>query len=358
MEQPVPKQPELKQLAPKPAQLKPSQLKQPIPTESASLGKALLAATADLHQVHPGAGLVRFLGLGLLTGGSLTMAWCSQDWLGFCAYALVGSLAYSFWIICNHDAIHGTLTGWRWFDAIAPRLMSWPILIPLGTYGEIHRLHHAWNGVNLQDPERVQWTATEYAQASGAARWYVRHQWAMNVLVLGVAGLIVKTFRSGLAHRERLPAVQRQMGLDVAGIALIQGGICLGLLRLEAPALVWLRYGVMLLLLERVMSLVIQGRDYLEHYGCWGKQDSHLLTQLYGTRNVKTHGIVNWLMGGLPHHGIHHAFPAIPFDQLPTAQERIAEILGDRNYPPIPQGPGYLKTSWQLLRRGHELIEN
>lgn len=324
--------------------------------DATALGQALRAATADLQQVNPAVGVLRFFGLGLATLGSLALAWQSNSGWGFGAGCLLGSLAYSFWIICNHDGVHGTLTGWRWFDAIAPRLISWPILVPQGTYATIHALHHAWNAVELRDPERIQWTAAEYDGANGFQRWTAQHQWMLNVFVLGITGLIYKTFRNGLRNRTWKPQVKQQIALDIAGMVTMQGSILLGLFLGNASGRVWLRYGVMLLILERVMSVIIQGRDYLEHYGRWQKQATPLLTQLYGTRNIQTYGWVNWAMGGLPHHGIHHGFPGIPFDKLPLAQQRIDKILSDRQYPPLPSGQGYLATSWKMMRQGYALI--
>ncbi len=44
------------------------------------------------------------------------------------------------------------------------------------------------------DPERVQWTDAEYQRANPFLRWYVRHQWGVDVFGLGGIGLIVKTF--------------------------------------------------------------------------------------------------------------------------------------------------------------------
>jgi len=334
-----------------------------VSSEIVSLDRELRGAVADLQQVNPAVGLLRFFALGTLTFLGFGFAWWSdRAWGGFGGFggfgagSLIGSLAYSFWIICNHDAVHGTLTGWRWFDAIASRLMSWPILVPQGTYTVIHPLHHAWNGIDLRDPERIQWTAAEYESATGFQRWAVRHQWVLNVFAKGVVGLIYKTFRHGWRNRAWRPQVRQQIALDVVGMVVMQGGILLGLLLSHASGQVWLRYGVMLLILERVMSIVIQARDYLEHYGCWQQQDSHLLTQLYGTRNINTYGWVNWLMGGLPHHSIHHGFGKIPFERLPLARQRVEAVLRDRHYPPLPASEGYGKTSWKMGQQGYRLI--
>lgn len=324
--------------------------------DGAALNQAFRLATSALQSVNPALGLLRFGGFGLATMAGFAWAWHSPNGWGFVLGCLLGSLFYSFWIICIHDAAHGTLTGWRWFDAIAPRLISWPILVAHGTYSELHKLHHAWNAKDLRDPERVQWSAAEYAAAGPLGRIRARHQWIMNALVLGHLALLSKTFQQGWQLREELPALRRQMAWDIAGMVFAQGTVGLVLLRAQSSLVTWLHYGVMLLILERVMSLVIQARDYLEHYGCWQDQDNHRLTQLYGTRNIKTYRWVNWTMGGLPHHGIHHAFPGIPFHQLPQAQQRIEQILSDRQYPPLPSCDGYFAGSWKMMRQGPKLI--
>ncbi|MEL6552512.1 MAG: fatty acid desaturase [Cyanobacteria bacterium J06621_11] len=88
--------------------------------------------------------------------GSATVALTVLTWqvsrggerLGlFILEAIATSIAYSFWLVCNHDATHRTLTGWDWFDGVMLRLIFWPMLLPVGTYNQIHRLHHYWNGI-------------------------------------------------------------------------------------------------------------------------------------------------------------------------------------------------------------------
>ena len=77
------------------------------------------------------------------------------------------------------------------------------------------------------------------------------------------------------------------------------------------------------LILERTIGIVLQTRDHLEHYALWGNFKNHQLTQPYASRNLQTSFPVGWLMGGLNYHAVHHAFPEIPFNELPTAFERI-----------------------------------
>ena len=54
------------------------------------------------------------------------------------------------------------------------------------------------------------------------------------------------------------------------------------------------------------------------------------------------------LLGGLPHHSVHHAFPAIPADRLEQATQRVDAVLARHGYPPVPCCQGY-KEALMLL---------
>jgi fatty acid desaturase len=240
--------------------------------------------------------------------------------------------------------VHQTLTGWKWFDTVMPRLVSWPMLWPYSIYAELHSLHHGWNGIDLRDPERVQWTWQEYQQAQPVLQWYVRHQWVCDIFILGGIGLIIKTFIMGVRFQKLVSRMRRQLLLDVAGILLVHG-ILLAIAISQGQLL---RYLLFWLILERVIGVIVQTRDHLEHYGLWGKCTNHQLTQLYACRNLKTSPLVGWLMGGLDYHAVHHAFPGIPFNQLPEAFARIQGILQKYNLPAMQLDSGYIKSTYRL----------
>ncbi|PSN19374.1 fatty acid desaturase [filamentous cyanobacterium CCP5] len=315
---------------------------------SPSLHQDLRAAVADLPSARLLPGLLRvgFLTIGLVA--ALTLAWSSDSWIEFGLWNVLAGFCYAFLLISTHDAVHHTLTGWIWFDEAFPRLVSWPMLWPHGIYAELHHLHHGWNGVNLRDPERLQWTQAEYQQASPLMRWYVRHHWIVDTGVMGGIGQIIKTWRHGFRFRGDRPRLGRQMALDGAGICIAQL-LLMGLLFAHSGSF-W-QYLLGWLVLERVIALVVRSRDHLEHYGLWGDHGSFQLTQLYTCRNFNVPTLVNWLMGGLPYHSVHHAFPWIPFTQLPEAHRRIQAVLAQHQLPPLTIDTGYLVDT---LRRSHQ----
>jgi fatty acid desaturase len=313
---------------------------------SEPLTKDLQNVVADLRQVNPWVGLWRFSSLGLVFLSLVAIAWFMPNLPGFLAITAIAGIFYAFWLICTHDMVHYSLTGWTWFETVMPRLISWMMLWPYGLYAEIHRLHHGWNGVDLRDPERVQWTTAEYQQATPFLRWYVRHQWMMDIFVLGGIGLILKTFVQALRFQQRVPRIRWQLLWDVSGMLVIQG--ILVAIALHYGELV--RYILFWLVLERVIGTIAQTRDHLEHYALWGKASNYQLTQLYACRNLKTSLMVGWLMGGLNYHAVHHAFPDIPFNQLPEAFHRIQHILQQQGLPPMTLGQGYIQETLYFMR--------
>lgn len=307
-------------------------------------------ATADLYQVNPILGLLRLGGIGFLFMSLVIFAWSIENLLVFLTITAIAGIFYAFWLVCTHDAVHRTLTGWQWFDSVVPRLISYPMLGFYGLYAELHRFHHGWNGIDLRDPERVQWTWEEYQNSNALMQWYVRHQWAIDVFVLGGVGLTLKTVITALRFQSLVPRIRRQALIDGFGMILFHSIV----LTLAFNQGIVGKYLLFWLVLERVIGMIMQTRDHLEHYGLWGKASSFQITQLYACRNLKTNTLVNWLMGGLPYHAVHHLLPGIPFNHLPEAFQQIQAILQQNELPPMQQGKGYVQETWRLA--GHPCV--
>lgn len=316
------------------------------------LSRDLREAVGDLSSVNPWAGILRFMSLGSATICLTLLTWHTSQIGWFLFGAIATSIVYAFWLICNHDATHRTLTGWNWFDTLMPRLISWPMLLPIGTYNQLHQLHHGRNGINLQDPERVQWTEQEYQSAQPWQRWYVRHQWIVDIFVLGSIGLIFKTLAHSLKLQGNLHPSSQQLRqqtiVDACGILSIQA-VLISLLKFQHAS--FGKYLLFLFILERGIGVLLQTRDHIEHYGLWQAAGNHQLTQLYACRNVNTFAWMNWLMGGLPYHSIHHAFPQIASNRLPIAFQRVKAVLDCHSLPPMTVGSGYIATAIELSRR-------
>jgi fatty acid desaturase len=159
----------------------------------------------------------------------------------------------------------------------------------------------------------------------------------MDIFILGGIGLIIRTWTQALKNWSNLPHIKVNFWLDVTGILLIQSTF-MTLAFLDHKLL---KYFLFWLILERAIGIIIQVREHLEHYGTWDPQHHYTLTQLYSSRNLTTVPVIDWLMGGLPYHAIHHAFPGIPFHQLPQAFQMVQNILSQYDLPPLKTGKGY-----------------
>lgn len=305
------------------------------------LTQDLQKATSDLHQINSFAGLLRFIVLVFAFFSLITIAWSTSNNCLFLGISIFSGFLYALLLICTHDMTHYTLTGWRWFDSIMPRLISWPMLWPYSVYAVLHQLHHGWNGSDLRDPERVQWTWLEYQSSHPIVQWYVRHQWSIDIFLAGGVGLILKTFIHGWRYRKLVSRLPQQIFIDVAGIVLVHGIM----ISFAITNGVLLHYLLFWLILERVIGVFMQTRDHLEHYGLWGKAQTHQLTQLYASRNFQANSVVGWLIGGLNYHGVHHGFPGIPFNNLPEAFQRIQGVLETYNLPLMKFDNNYLQET-------------
>jgi fatty acid desaturase len=316
--------------------------------------KALQRAVADLQHTRPGPGLLKVAECLALGVPLLYVAFtCTSYWVFLFTVVCFGSVMAAF-LITTHDAIHHTLTGWGWFDEILPRLISWPINWCHSVYAEVHKLHHKMNGDDTSDPERIQWTLEEYQQASSLMKFYVRHQWFIDIFVLGGYGLIFQTFRAGLRFADRSKGMRRALWLDVGGI-IASNILVFGVASLYGHGWRWL---VMWLVTERFTGGVLQWRAHVEHYGLWGKGRHYFETQSYNCRNLRTNELASWFFNRLNFHSVHHAFPRVPFYNLRIAHERFLNLYRDAGGEPLVEESGYVATSWRLAKQpsviGHE----
>lgn len=284
----------------------------------------------------------RLLGLAAILAMGAWIYWRLP--LGFSAVAilLMAGVAYALLLIATHEMVHGTLLGRPQLERVLGCLLGWPMAWPFLTYCRLHHLHHRWNGRDPRDPERTEALGSE---GRPAGRWRSirgRRLVLLRCLAMGGVGLIGETAWQGFRLRgsdRSLPAAQ---AADAVGVVVIHSAMLVLAIRQGELG----RYLLFWLLLERVIGAIVQARGLIEHNGLWHAHGSHLLTQLYATRNVSAPGWLNALMGGLPHHSAHHAFPWIPAARLPRATARINRVLAAHHQPELPRVESY----WDGLR--------
>ena len=319
-----------------------------------TLVRELCAAVADLAGEHSRAerlqAALRLVLLAVVLLGGAWLFWrLPLGWIAVSS-VLVAGVAYALLLIATHEMVHGTLLGSPRLERCLACLLSWPMAWPYLTYARLHRLHHRWNGSDGRDPERTTPLPQEQQAAGGWRRLLQHHPLLPRLVLLGGVGLIVDTAHKGLRLQALDAGLAGARQADGAGVVLLHSAM----LALAISHGVVGRYLVFWLLLERVIGAIVQFRGLVEHHGLWHAQDSHLLTQLYASRSISASPWLNAVMGGLPHHSAHHAFPWIPSTRLPEASQRIASVLRHHGAPALPELPSYghaLGLFWRERRR-------
>lgn len=303
------------------------------------------AAVAGLLVVDPWRGFWRTVFNIVVANSLLALTLNAGSVAVFLPLALVTGFFYTAIMITTHDAMHHTLTGWYWFDELAPRFYSYFIFWPHGLYSELHKLHHKFNGRDLADPENPTITLEVYQQANGIQKFRMRHKLWLSLFVYGGLGLIIQHYREGFqrwdSHRPvRLLIVTDLIGTLVATLIVF--------VVLNYVGLTW-KYGIYLLIVERLLGFAMQLRLHIEHYGLWGDRGNIVETRLYNCRNIMTNRLGEWFYNGLNYHSVHHAFPSIPFYHLKLAHSRLAGLC-EAGGAALPTDYGYFRTILRLAR--------
>lgn len=235
-------------------------------------------------------------------------------------------------LIAFHEAAHGALCPVGFVNGFLGRLTGFISLMSLSLYRAAHHWHHAYIGDPrdeefwpLNDPEQPRWK---------------RRLAAFLELTCGLVYtplLFLRMFlRRDSAVRDR--AVRRMIWLELAGIAVYQVvvwsvAVWLGLV----PTLV-----VGFLIPAAIAGNVQSLRKYVEHVGLIGAKGGL-------TRSVRNHSplgrLVSWLLFHEPYHDVHHLYPKVPQESLPTV------AAAENPVPPEqPVFPNYRAAVLDLLR--------
>ncbi|MDC7683731.1 fatty acid desaturase [Asticcacaulis sp. BYS171W] len=253
-----------------------------------------------------------------LIGGALRL-WANGQYAAFAGVAVLSALWYASLLCLTHDALHCRLTGVRRLDAVAGRMIAWPLFWPVGIYKPVHLMHHKLNGSDpIQDPERVTPLPGDW-HGSAFQRICLRHP-----LVIGMAtGGLGQLWR--LLKAARLLPAEGRAGLivfELSGCAVTfaamagAGWLCQGALGLWAVICLWLIHA-------QIVGAIHSWRAHAEHYGVWEARDTWADTQWHSARTIDTHPMVSLYFNRLNHHAAHHVNAAIPFYKLARATALI-----------------------------------
>ena len=202
-----------------------------------------------------------------------------------------------------HETIHRTAFRTRWMNSVVSNLCGFLIFLSPVWFRSFHTHHHRHTNDPGKDPELLvakPRTWPEYLfYLTGIPLWKVQLQ---RLFVRAVR----TTDESFIASSAR-PLVKREARRFLLGYALL----ALGSWYLQTTVLLW-----------TWLVPLLSGQPFLrafllaEHGGC-----PNVANMLENTRTTYTNPVVRFLAWNMPYHAEHHAFPAVPFHNLPILHQ-------------------------------------
>lgn len=247
-------------------------------------------------------------------------------WLVGGAFGLAKPLTF-------HDFAHQTMFKAKWKNEVGGVATGTLILVPLTAYRVAHRRHHAYLATE-KDPELWPFTSPRYSRT-------FRVFSAFMETVCGMVYTPLLFFRHVVTADDIKPAEYRRIAWEYALIAAAWGTV-----------LAAIHYFVVweIFLVGYVAPVAVAGafqtlNKYVEHLGLHGED------YLANTRNV-THpdplgSLCSWWMQHVDHHGSHHVYAKIPFENLPEASELI---YAQQEPADAPNYASYWSAAWQMAK--------
>jgi fatty acid desaturase len=247
----------------------------------------------------------------LVTGLALHYTWGT---LWAVPVFLVHGTLINFLYAGQHEMSHWTVFKTRQLNEIFGRILGFILIYPRDFDQIQHFAHHRWTQDHEKDGElagRPPYTFWSYLLwLSGISYWYTR----CTRILRFTFGIVRETY----IPDERKAEVILEGRLHLAGYALIL-----------AVSLYFHSWAAMIYWLAPMLATKItqQMQNTIEHLGL-----SHEPNIFENTRSTKTNLFLRRLAWNMAYHTAHHAFPAVPFHQLPDLDKTIFTDRGVEPY--------------------------
>ncbi|NLH82693.1 MAG: rhizopine catabolism protein [Phyllobacteriaceae bacterium] len=264
----------------------------------------------------------------LVTGVLLHLTW--GTWVAVPVFLLHGTLI-NFLYAGQHEMSHWTVFQTRRLNEIFGRILGFVLIYPRDFDQIQHFAHHRWT----QDLDRDGELAGRPPYTFGS---YVL--WLTGITYWQTRAARIWRFTRGIVREPyipegRKPDVIREGRLHFAGYVLI------ALLSVAFHSWFAVIYWLAPMLLTKVTQ---QLQNTIEHLGL-----SHSANIFENTRSTRTNLLVRRMAWNMPYHTAHHAFPGVPFWQLPGLDAEITASRGKA--PPSMTYLGFQKKVLAALWR-------
>jgi len=238
---------------------------------------------------------------------------------------LVLGLQLTFLFAPLHESIHKTAFDSPWLNQVVGMICGFILFLPPKAFQAFHMAHHRYTQVEGRDPELVMQKPVSTEQylwnLSGIPYW----KGQLKSLILFAVG----NHQVNYINHQRYPDVVREARIFVAIY------VALLLISIISQSGILLKFWILPVLLGQPFL-----RAFLlaEHVLC-----PRVENMFRNTRTTLTNSSMRWLCWNMCFHTEHHAYPGIPFYQLPQTHILLKPHI--RN---ISQG--YIAVNREVVR--------
>jgi len=250
--------------------------------------------------------LASHLGALAITGTALLHDWGSA-WAA--PLFMLHGILINFLYAGQHELSHWTVFRTKGLNELFGRVFGFLLIYPRDFDQVQHFAHHRFTQDWQRDGElaRAPYTLRSYLLwMLGVSYWYTR---ARRVLRF-CCGVVTEPYLPA----GRKPGLVREARWHLAGYGLIAA------VSLAAHSAIALELWLLPMLL---MKPIHQLQNTIEHLGL-----PHVDSIAENTRSTRTNALMRWLAWNMPYHTAHHAFPGVPFHQLPRLHAALFQETG------------------------------
>ncbi len=247
------------------------------------------------------------------------------SWWVWPAYILHGTVTV--FLFCPlHETVHATAFRSRKLNSIVGAVTGFLLFLPAQYFKFFHFAHHRYTGDKQLDPEM---TVSKPTTVRG-------YYWMMT----GISSYWIPQFKllfghaAGRVNLHFIPSTKQRSIIVEARIHLI-GYSVLAVGSITQESAILIHIWILPLLFGMIF---LRGFLFAEHSGCETSDN-----MLQNTRTTISNPFVRLLTWHMPYHVEHHAFPSVPFYNLPNLHRFL------QKYQPNTSS-GYLRVHQELIQ--------
>jgi fatty acid desaturase len=224
-----------------------------------------------------------------------------------------------------HESIHKTAFKTNWMNYVTGWICGFILLLPPAYFRAFHMAHHRHTQIMGKDPE----LATPKPQSLWGYIWLLSGLTYWKEQISFFLGYVFGERQGNFVSKAKLGGIRLEAGIYlVAYVSLFAVSMQI---RSDHLLFLWI-------------IPVLVGQPFLRAFLLAEHTLCPLVPEmLKNTRTTITNPVLRWLCWNMNYHVEHHAYPAVPFHQLPKTHEYIRDQIQYLD-------SGYLQVNAKIIR--------